>query len=499
MHSTATEDTGLSESTYELVGSTDTESQDGNYTESMSASLDSLDFHRPDDVVSLAGTEHTFDDESVADVTESQHFVAPNANMEESLQTALLHGESGADLSSNSDDEKASHSSLDYANNSLQTPSLTPEASAIIGDTVNDNTPWSKTWKTYVNHFWAIEDKVQVYLTDAASRVIPRLLFVTFTATVFHYMLSGDSASSHYGFSSEHSGVTTTLTVFATTSTMKTTVAAGQPTSAADSNNSEERLLGPRRATISFTTQGKQDVLVHVQEAVRDIWLAKGCVSATATRDDTPLHVNFEAVPSGILLRFPSKEAYGVVSVSFKATCRPRAKGQVKVHFGKGIMLEAFEKTIHMAQDFSDFVPVAAQEAERRLLYAGKSLQDVSRTLSASLGSLANDWFGDLGRTTEQARVSLQHTMARFTASHGAISDKVFILRQQAQLTLLDSQLKARAWWLRASGRVEEHERYVRAARDFMANKRSLADTVTRQRQQSTTKPSTWPLSWILP
>jgi hypothetical protein len=65
---TTFEDGGLmADSSYELISNIDTESQDGNYNESMSESIDSFDLARPDDVQSCAGTEQTYDDESITD------------------------------------------------------------------------------------------------------------------------------------------------------------------------------------------------------------------------------------------------------------------------------------------------------------------------------------------------------------------------------------------------------------------------------------------------
>ncbi|PHH87462.1 hypothetical protein CDD83_8854 [Cordyceps sp. RAO-2017] len=57
----AVEETALAESTFELITGTDSESQDGNYTESMGDSVGSLDNHRPDDIHSLDGTDYTHD------------------------------------------------------------------------------------------------------------------------------------------------------------------------------------------------------------------------------------------------------------------------------------------------------------------------------------------------------------------------------------------------------------------------------------------------------
>lgn len=484
MHVT-TEDTGLSESTYELVGGTDTESQDGNYTESMSESISSLDFHRPDDVVSLAGTEHTLDDESVADLAESQHIPQENLFMVTSLGTAIAESEP------QSDDDAESRSSLEYADNSLQTPSLTPDASAILLDTTPRGSGLRAFWKTNVNLFWKMEDLVEDYVISAASMALPGLIFAALAAAFLPVLYPPTNTTNPVTSSTLPPISRPTTTLLATTASPSTT-GVSQPTTGVGliplgNADAEDWLFGPRKPAVSFTPQGKQDVLVHVQESVRDTWLTRECLSVTAVRDDVSVQVKFGPVPNGILLQFPRKEAYGVVTVSVKATCRPRTRKQVKVHFGKGIMVEAFEKTKHFAHDISGFVPVAAQEAERRLAGAGRSLNGASQSVSQALNSFSNKLQHGFTPALEKAHRSLHHSLGSLSKPINAkiahvaeaasqlkenskeVSQQLYNLKNEAHLALVQSQIKAKMWWLKVSGQTKLYDIYQLKAKSFLA------------------------------
>ncbi|OHE94424.1 hypothetical protein CORC01_10243 [Colletotrichum orchidophilum] len=84
--SEAPEDTTLSESTYEFIN-TDDESQDGRGTEA--ESLSSFDYARPDDVHSLAGTEHTEDMANHSDTdSEDSEDAAQDRSRASSIQYA---------------------------------------------------------------------------------------------------------------------------------------------------------------------------------------------------------------------------------------------------------------------------------------------------------------------------------------------------------------------------------------------------------------------------
>lgn len=100
----------LADSAYELISSVDGESQDGRAT-TESESAYSLDYARPDDVRSLAGTEHTYDDDTPSE--------------DEAAAGAEEHGgeaeaEDGAD---HDGEDRSRSSSIRYAEQVLGSPS----------------------------------------------------------------------------------------------------------------------------------------------------------------------------------------------------------------------------------------------------------------------------------------------------------------------------------------------------------------------------------------
>src|SRR5262249_48218241 len=112
-------------------------------------------------------------------------------------------------------------------------------------------------------------------------------------------------------------------------------------------------------------------------------------------------------VEEGILVKFPKKEAHGVVKLSLQATCRPKMQKVIKVHFGKGIMEEAYEMTKNLAHDLSGLVPAAAQEAERCLEGAKRSLGVVSDAIGNNVVFVSDNVLGRLGQAYDSAQQSL--------------------------------------------------------------------------------------------
>lgn len=132
----ADDDSGLSDSAYELVYGTDSESQDGNYEESLiSESVGSLDLLPRDDTQELGATEH---DEEEDDNDDSESLIAeqPVLELQEPCDTSIedqtvLPAQDDADNTDESENE--SRSSLEYTRQSLGTPSMmTPEASKVL-------------------------------------------------------------------------------------------------------------------------------------------------------------------------------------------------------------------------------------------------------------------------------------------------------------------------------------------------------------------------------
>ncbi|OAA57227.1 hypothetical protein ISF_07148 [Cordyceps fumosorosea ARSEF 2679] len=493
--SVSVEDAGLSESTYELIGGTDTESQDGNYLDNISESVGSLDMHRPDDVISLAGTENTCDEDSVADVTEEHHAHRGIDEHEFSRGPELshfqLHHVSAAENSD--DDDNSSKASLEYADNSLRTPSiLTPEASRYL---VKQDEVAKKNFLTR-GLLWThgVSDSLAEMCLSALP-VFVALLAVAIVTQTFVPSAETDSEPAV-------SGIAAVPTVTPSTrSQHQNTVTLSSPTSGVAliplTSSPDEGLFRSRKPTVSFTPHGKNDVLIHVAQDVRDTWMTSKCLDVSVLRSTQELEFSLSAVDDGILVKFPRREAYGVVNLSIKSMCRPKTEKAIKVHFGKGIIVDAFERTKSLAQDLSELVPVAVYEAERCLAGARRVLGSASDSfshawlvgaeraqdllISANIGTgdhLASS-VSDLWRQA----VNFIHSTTEIPHKYSKYAHSVRSVQAQLRLGLLDAQISARMWWLKIQGKDEEYQMYASMAQVYLQQKKAAAKELLQKLQ----------------
>lgn len=494
MHLTSApvEDAGLSESTYELIVGTDTESQDGNYADNISESVGSLDFHRPDDVVSLAGTEHTCDEESVLDANEEHHVAGGSS-------TTTFYANQPVEEDTD-DDDTSSKASLEYTDNILRTPSiLTPEASRYF--VTADDTPKRDILTRCLLWTHTASD----FVVQAAFVALPGLLAVIGAVLVFNFLAPG----SEHGTQPTVSRIASTIsqTSFLAPSTqnqLANTPSLSSPTSGVAlipvQDSPDEGLFRLRKPTVSFTPHGKNDVLIHIARDVRDTWMSNNCLEVTVLRSTQTLKFSLSPVDDGILVKFPRREAYGVVNLSMKSSCRPKTEKAIKVHFGKGIIVDAFERTKSLAQDLSELVPVAAHEAERCLAGA-------RRVLGSASESFAHAWLvgteraQDLlintnlasGNPLSNGASSLWKQATDFFEEKTEVRERYYkylhaVRSTQAQmrLGLLDAQVSARMWWLKVQGKDDEYNVYASKAQDYLQKKKMSAKKVLEGLKSST-------------
>lgn len=493
MHLTSTpvDDTGLSESTYELIGGTDTESQDGNFTDNISESVGSLEFQRPDDVVSLTGTEHTCDEESVADTEEHQLRAAPE------LVQFPIRNDTNEETDTD-DDDSSSKASLEYADHSLRTPSiLTPDASRYMTSPSQDRRCLISAGLQYIGLPAEAANIIDKTIKTAVPGLLALILAVIFIPRFFlatqmqpESSVAGviSTTSLPSLFTSTHNQPLKALTTASNT--------AGVALIPVKDSSTESRSPS-RSTTVSFAPHGKHDVLIHAAPEIRKLWKSKRCFEVEVTRSNQP--VDFTLVPDrdGMLVQFPDNEARGVVSLSMLSKCRLKTHRVIKVHFGKGIMVDAFERTKSLAQDLSDLVPVAAHEAERCLagakrvctsaseifahawLVGTEKVQDLLTTANTrseeSLGDVASRYWKLASATFDDA-----------VAKSDVVTKSINILRArqtQLKLGLLDAQVSARMWWLKVQGKDAEYHDYAAKAQAYLQMKKLAAEKLLKRLQ----------------
>ncbi|KAF4960528.1 hypothetical protein FGADI_885 [Fusarium gaditjirri] len=548
---TTTEDTGLSESTYELISGTDTESQDGNYTESISESVGSLDVHYPEDVHSLAGTEQTYDDESLADeneppvlqsVQELQSMsvsepidINETPRAEQSWASVVKNGPlpeveaeikaeieaeeepehelaAKAEPGSESEDEARSRSSLEYTQQSLKTPSIpSPDASMTEDSQKPSPDDIQEQAESQRARFSRWLKEVQPHpirpreaMSKFAKSIFPAVLALVLMSLIRTcYTPLSKEVVPHIPAAT--SAVTTHPTLLTSSYTSLPTLqilsTSAGPTGLVPLENlrPDEWLWGGKQPEVTVTKQ-RGGFLIHMPRSAKKLWLDRDCLKFDAKRGDQSVGFGTSSVDEGILLKIPKEEAHGTIKIDIFTTCRPKVHKVLRITFQKGIISEALDSTWAFAQYFPELVPAAAQEAERCLEEAKRSLG----TASDNFMNTSDSVFKNLGHRFQKAHRSLSWIKADIRgrakmATEGisrqleAVAGDVKhympdaqAMQQQAKLELLNAQIRARLWWLKYTAGEKEYTRYQCAAKQFMA--KTLSNT--KELRKTTNKTS---------
>lgn len=527
------EDNSLSESTYELISgpSTDTEeSPDDNYTGSMSESVGSLDIHRPDDVQSLAGTEDSYETESAADEADMPSTAASDRDDtedEEDDDQDSVHEDSVLAESHFTNEttklepfppfenDVYAYSSLEYTQQSLGTPSFpTPEASRVIERPVSADLEKKKSWKQKMSEYWPFDSEAREYFAEATWGGFPgfAFIFVVLVALPIFIRSPSESALSNVQTPPPVTATITTTT-YLTTSSLATPSSTSQPSPSSTNSvalvpigepQSDDWIFGAKKPAISFTAEAHNDILIHIPKSIKKTWMAKDCLTVSAKRGDDIVDTTMSMEDQGLRLRFAKKEVHGVVSLVLEAKCRPKVHKVVKVHFGKGLMEEALERTRHLAHDLSGLMPAAAQEAERCIENAKQSInsacqnvcQTVTDTVSKTFGATFADAKQNLDSLVSTAKAQFEEATEEFTTRFDDLTQQalenlpsVGDVQNQLQLQLLDAQISAKLWWLQAFGNAEEHDEYMRKAKTYSAKKHAAAQQMRRAKKEVPEKP----------
>ncbi|KAG5925456.1 hypothetical protein E4U53_003299 [Claviceps sorghi] len=545
MHLTAAaEESGLAESAYEVIAPVEHDLHDDQYTGSVSESVGSLDFQRPDDVHSLAGTEHTYDDESIIDDDSeplSRSMIHEEAvDVHNGNHAPLREGSDGSESEAEQKDymddvdnvdNVDEGGSLQYTQQSLKTPSMpTPEASKIMepsssfeaaekSSPVRQDSPnyWSPSVYDAIPQFWD-------YTAGAVSAVLPGLIFAAVFTLIINlfYPTPVQLVSSPRPVATSTVVATTTPVALHTSRSTLTTnrpmqetptqetpsrdtparqvIASVKGTSLIVLNEkvSDDWLFGSKKPEIQFTPLGRGVIAVHVASDVTHAWRKKkGCLSIRADRSTQPVTLTYLASADGFAVKFAKHETHGVVKLTIQASCRPLVVKAVDVHFGKGMMEEAYEMTKNLASDISGLVPFAAHEAEKCLVGAKKSLSAVSDHVASSVLTASDSLLCSIKKSAhrmqelagEQPRslalraqnvltkapLFWESTCARLKEGFRAapalktsIKERVF----SAQLRLVTTQISAKMWWLGITGQKNRRDEYEQKAQTYMDSMR---------------------------
>jgi hypothetical protein len=414
-----TEETGLSNSSYELISGVDDSeswSQDGTENECISESVSSLDPRHPDDVQSLGDTEHvSTDDEFTPLINEAAGRITPLA------LTPEVPDDSGSEEEEEEgeEEEAASRSSLDYTQQSLKTPSMnTPEASNVYERPPSTHPTLEWLYGVYIESRDFGMNRLTRFRRDLHDGNINRtswfllwLLQLGILALVIR-SVSGPAGSWNAAVNNSTSHVppvTTTATHAPQMHTSTAFTSAPRPATTYHIPTGQvlryeasvkEWIVGPKKPEVSFSKQAADAFLARIPEDVKEAWISNGCVVLTAARDGKQIiDTTVKPVRDGLLIRIPQSEAHGAVDLTLEATCKPGVKKVARVEFVKGTLKEVYEWTTHVIKD--SIVPLV----ERGLF---EIEYNVGPVIEYHVGTVAKHLLDELKGVFEPAADSLR-------------------------------------------------------------------------------------------
>jgi len=459
----------LSDSTYEVIHNTDTESQDGFPSESVCSS----DYPRSDDVHSLAGTEHMHDEqednnsesqdsEHEEDAYELHDGDVRGETQEEAKESAdfedLEATEPAPETPTHSEilERKVRTSSIQYAEESLEAPSAHTTAE-------EKKKPISEALINFFNnHPWRYRGVILYWSTC--------LLLTTFTAFAFFKLgptqtqiapISQPSPTTVYV--SIKNPATTSTVIISHTSTKTILVSESKTASVLSATHTpllggyQTEKIPEAKGICSAEVHGRREILVKIPQGTKLSWLNKDAITIDVSRGQDLIKAKFSSVDEGILIEIPKREARGVLNVTVTTTRRPKVNETFEVDFGTDIFAQALGTGCDMVKDMSsklvDSAWLAKADLEVRLTAAGVSFTEIKEQASQA-------W-----REAENMASKQTKWMLRI---QGDVRQKQQELKVEAETALLRAQIAANLLWLQMQGKKAEHDLYYKKASEYM-------------------------------
>ncbi|KAK3379720.1 hypothetical protein B0T24DRAFT_521417 [Lasiosphaeria ovina] len=259
------------------------------------------------------------------------------------------------------------------------------------------------------------------------------------------------------------------------------------------SDKPSEKPSGPavepeeKKTVCSVRISGQNEILVTIPSGNKAGWLAKGAIDIDVFRGDKPVKTKLSSVDEGIVAELKPADAYGVLNVSVITTRKPKINETFGVDFGKPVVAEVIEASLHILQDLAKMVSATADETVHLV-------EEMYVPAAAGLAKLRGDTTSALKHGVKAAQSHYSETVSRYikhTKEH--ISRQLKSVDKIRENSILQAQIASKLWWLKVQGKTDEYAEYQRSASHFLEMKH--AELVQTQRGPKKEAPKE---SWAL-
>ncbi|KAK3368054.1 hypothetical protein B0H63DRAFT_528441 [Podospora didyma] len=519
----------LADSAYEIINSTDSESQDGR----MSESTGSLEVSRPEDVHSLDGSEDHSDNHYDTDSTDSDAESDQSSNAssiryaDQSLQnpSTPLPGNSLHYDPSSEVPEGPEKVGAEKPGNTEQ-PEDDDELSEPVPDLTEMTEKTEKPSSTSISTTKISRDQI-IDLVERnkwiAALIVP--VIMALVAPMFSALfssLAGNSSSIHTipspGIVTASSiptinrpeatagaaSTSTTTVVISVTSTKTIQISQVRPSAStlasalsfagllsdkpSDKPSAGSAEPDAQKTLCSVRIHDQHEILVSIPSGNKASWLAKGAIDIVVSRGNEPVRTKLSSVDEGIIVELKQSDAYGVVNVSVVTTRKPKINETFEVDFGKPVVVEVMEASLHMLQGIAKIVSSTADETVHHMV------EDAYVPAAAGLAKLRGEAASALKDGVTAAKSHYSETVNRVKHSVGRddvarlakntkerLSRKLQSANNLREVTVLQAQIASKLWWLKFQGKKEEYAEYEQRAARFLKIKHAELHRVPKE------------------
>jgi hypothetical protein len=232
---------------------------------------------------------------------------------------------------------------------------------------------------------------------------------------------------------------------------------------------------------------GDREILIHVPSGGKFTWrlcaMTKEAISINISRDAEAIETErIYSTDGGLVLRFPKKEAYGVLDITIRTAKKPRINETFKVEFGSSWKQEVK----HLLNKFSSIVAIEKRAFKKDVSQIIAIVKNISEATNARLEKSKVHTY-HIHESSEQFTKFVKE-LSMVLAKRSAIVSKEVGMQLVAVKSKLDSavkgvkdlqdfnvqdslrgyvlsaQVQSRLYWLKLQGKQAEYEQYAQRA-----------------------------------
>ncbi|KAI0118598.1 hypothetical protein GGR51DRAFT_496987 [Nemania sp. FL0031] len=269
-----------------------------------------------------------------------------------------------------------------------------------------------------------------------------------------------------------------------------------------DNIQTDVATVAPSATICSAELSGRDEIMIRIPQSIKSSWLAKDAILIAVSRGLQDIPTKVSSVDEGFLIQVPSKEAYGVLSVTIATTRKPRINELFPINFGTHRFTEALDAGRQLVLGFAQKVVDTMNETTSWVEEAYMPALDVvSKQVCGQTASVSGSVMHGLREATDtilaipsRLMAQIQHSLdtksllRRVSQLQLELTQETKNVRDELRMAVLMSRVNSKLLWLKLQGKFEEHGHYLNKVEVYLKERRAQVESAKVERAERTKK-----------